>query len=69
MESSDNIKKLHDLIDQLDDIKNHSTLNEIEKIIKEERKIIDKSKQPTTKIKHYETICSSIMTLISANTL
>jgi hypothetical protein len=67
MESSDNIKRLRELVDELDQDKNHKTLNKIETIIKEERVIINKLKRSDVKIKHYETICSSIMALISTN--
>ena len=37
MESSDNIKRLRELVDSLDQEKNHDTLNKIETIMKQDK--------------------------------
>lgn len=68
---NNNLERLRVLVDTLesqkDDTKEYTCiLNEIEGIIKEERKIISKLKKSDTKIKHYETICASILSVISA---
>lgn len=68
---NNNLERLRVLVDTLesqkDDTKEYTCiLNEIEGIIKEERKIIGKLKKSDTKIKHYETICASILSVISA---
>ena len=68
---NNNLERLRILVDTLesqkDDTKEYTCiLNEIEGIIKEERKIISKLKKSDTKIKHYETICASILSVISA---
>ena len=68
---NNNLERLRVLVDilesQKDDTKEYTCiLNEIEDIIKEERKIIGKLKKSDTKIKHYETICASILSVISA---
>lgn len=66
-----NLERLRVLVDTLESQKNDSKeytciLNEIEDIIKEERKIISKLKKSDSKIKHYESICASILSVISA---
>ena len=66
-----NLERLRVLVDTLESQKNDSKeytyiLNEIEDIIKEERKIIGKLKKSDSKIKHYESICASILSVISA---
>lgn len=68
---NNNLERLRVLVDTLesqkDDTKEYTCiLNEIEGIIKEERKIIGKLKKSDTKIKHYETICASILSVISS---
>ena len=68
---NNNLERLRVLVDilesQKDDTKEYTCiLNEIEDIIKEERKIISKLKKSDTKIKHYATICASILSVISA---
>jgi len=68
---NNNLERLRVLVDilesQKDDTKEYTCiLNEIEDIIKEERKIISKLKKSDTKIKHYETICASILSVISS---
>ena len=67
---NDNISKLRVLVRELentesntDDYKN--TLHKIESLIKEELKLISKLKRPDNKLKHYETMCSGILTMIS----
>lgn len=71
---STNLDRLRDLVEQLDKHKTYgteynNTVKEIERIIKDERKVICNLKRSDTKIKHYENICESILTLIGANTL
>ncbi len=71
---STNLDRLRDLVEQLDKHKAYgteynNTVKEIERIIKDERKVICNLKRSDTKIKHYENICESILTLIGANTL
>lgn len=73
-EVSTNLERLRGLVDELekhdkygDDYSN--VVKDIERIIKSERKIICKLNKSDSKIKHYENICESILTLIGANTL
>ena len=66
-----NLEKLRSLVTQLEQQNQVEppytrTLTQIEKVIKEEKKIIGNLKKDESKIKHYEMICSSIMSLISA---
>jgi hypothetical protein len=73
-ENNDNLIKLRALVEELDTQETDTNeyneiLNEIESIIKEERKIISRLKKPDTKLKHYETICASILSVISATKL
>jgi hypothetical protein len=67
---SDNIGKLRVLVQELEKTESHTddyknTLHEIESLIKEELKLISKLKRPDNKLKHYETMCSGILTMIS----
>lgn len=71
---STNLDRLRDLVEQLEKheiygVEYNDTVKEIERIIKEERKVICNLKRSDTKIKHYESICESILTLIGANSL
>lgn len=71
---STNLDRLRDLVDQLEKHDTYGseyndTVKEIERIIKEERKVICNLKRSDTKIKHYESICENILTLIGANSL
>jgi len=71
---SANLERLRDLVEQLEKhemygVEYNDTVKEIERIIKEERKVICNLKRSDIKIKHYENICESILTLISANTV
>jgi hypothetical protein len=65
-----NLEKLRMLVDRLES-KNvvseeyHQTLKEIEKIIKDEKKVISRLKKPENKLQHYETICTSILSILS----
>ena len=65
-----NLEKLKILVEQLEN--NNVTsdeyryvLKEIENVIKEEKKVICKLKKSESKLEHYETICASILSLIS----
>jgi exonuclease VII small subunit len=69
---SENILRLRELVDKLENDDNsldesEDTLSEIEKLIKSERSIIKKLKRSDSKLRHYEVICNSILTLISAS--
>ena len=67
--NEDNLTKLRILVDELDksnDITYKETLIEIEFLIKEEISLISKLKKPDNKLKHYESICAGILTLISS---
>lgn len=71
---SENLVKLRQLVDRLDneDVTSHTyqtTLKEIQKVIKEEKKIISGLKRNESKISHYENICTTILTLISTTNL
>lgn len=69
-----NLEKLRILVDQLDS-KNviseeyHQTLKEIEKVIKDEKKIINKLKKTENKLQHYESICTTILSILSSTKL
>jgi hypothetical protein len=67
-----NLEKLRLLVDELesqnivsDDY--HKTLKEIEKVIRDEKKVISKLKRPENKLQHYETICSTILSILSTS--
>jgi hypothetical protein len=65
-----NIEKLKLLVSELDKRDSLSEeyqtiLKEIEKIIKEEKEIINKLKRSEVKVKHYESICAAILSLIA----
>ena len=68
-----NLEKLRDLVDVLE-TQNQTeppytqTISQIEQVVKAEIKIIKNLKRNDTKIKHYETICNSVLALISATT-
>jgi len=70
VQQNDNLKKLKELVDSLDNELHHKEYNlilkDIEKIIKEEKKIINKLQKSDAKLRHYEIICSSILSLIAA---
>jgi len=70
VQQNDNLKKLKELVDSLDNELHHKEYNlilkDIEKIIKEEKKIINKLQKSDAKLLHYEIICSSILSLIAA---
>ena len=73
-DNNDNLEKLRILVNTLESQKIDSKeytiiLNNIEGIINEEREIISKLKKSDVKIKHYETICSTILSVISATKL
>lgn len=67
---NENLEKLRRLVDELEggeemsDLSD-STLSDIENVIKSERSIIEKLKKPDSKLRHYELICNSILTLIA----
>jgi hypothetical protein len=66
-----NLDKLRDLIQQMELQPFASTpyshsLNEIQKVISSELKIINNLKQSDSKIKHYETICRNVLAIISS---
>lgn len=71
---STNLEKLRMLVDQLES-KNvvsdeyHHTLKEIERVIKDEKKIISKLKKPENKLQHYESICTTILSILSTTKL
>ena len=67
-----NLQQLKDLVDTLEGqdkiSKEYSeTLSQIQTLIKEEKKIINKLKRPDAKLKHYESICSGILAIIGTN--
>jgi hypothetical protein len=71
---STNLEKLRMLVEELEtqnvvSDEYHQTLKEIEKVIKEEKKIISKLKKPENKLQHYETICSTILSILSTTKL
>lgn len=71
---STNLERLRGLVEELERHEKYGSeysdiVKEIETIIKKERKVICNLKKSDTKIKHYENICESILTLIGANTL
>lgn len=66
-----NLEQLRDLVEVLETQQRPSdsydtTLELIQSVINEEQKVINKLKRNDSKIKHYELICSSIMTIIGA---
>lgn len=72
--TNDNITKLRVLVDELDrnsvDTEDYKkTLYEIESLIKEELSIISKMKMPNNKLKHYENICTGILSMIASTKL
>jgi hypothetical protein len=65
---NENLDKLRELINKLDKsdiILYGDTLCNIENLIKKEKKIINNLKRSDTKLKHYEDICSGILSIIS----
>ena len=71
-DSKSNLKKLRSLVNELEKHEMYSSkyggiLKEIESAIKDERKIICKLKRSDSKIKHYESICENILTIIGAS--
>lgn len=69
----DNLVRLRELVGVLetqeDTFGYEKTLKEVEGIIKEELKIINNLKKTDSKLRHYETICTSILSVISATKL
>lgn len=71
LQISDNIIQLRKLVDALDkqdrdSDEYHILLSKISSIIEEEQTIISKLKGNDVKIKHYESICKNILSLISS---
>jgi len=71
MMESENIVQLRHLIDELDkqdrmSDEYHKILNSIVQIINEEQNIICGLKGNEIKIKHYESICKNILSIISS---
>jgi hypothetical protein len=65
-----NLQQIRNLVDKLEaqvprgtDYSN--TMVEIKKVIENEQKIINKLKQPSAKLKHYESICNSIVGILA----
>ena len=73
MAENDNLMKLRELVKTLetevDDAVYDETLKKIESIIKEERSVIGGLKKDASKLRHYESICASILSVISATKL
>ena len=69
---SDNLLKLKELVDELENHNKISTeydiiLQKIHSIITLERKVIQKLKRPDAKLKRYESLCTGILALIVSN--
>lgn len=67
-----NLEKLRSLVDYLENqefpgSKYSDALQNIKQVIEDEQKVISNLKRADVKIKHYETICSSIMALITSS--
>lgn len=65
-----NLEKLRILVDTLEKEDNnsidyHKLLTEIETIIKDEKSIISNLKNSETKLRHYEIICKTILSLLA----
>lgn len=65
-----NLEKLRVLVDHLETQEfpgagYSGTLSEIKKVIEDEQKVIKNLTRADSKIKHYETICSTIMALVT----
>tara|TARA_B110000211_G_scaffold234620_1_gene305169 strand:- start:1065 stop:1325 length:261 start_codon:yes stop_codon:yes gene_type:complete len=68
--SNDNLTKLRDLVEKLDNHHQksdeyHDLIKEIESTIKNEREIIKYMVKSDRKIERYENICATILTIIS----
>ena len=68
--SNDNLTKLRDLVEKLDNHHQksdeyHDLIKEIESTIKNEREIIKYMVKSDRKIERYESICATILTIIS----
>lgn len=61
------LRKLVSVLDEQDIISDYygDTLKQIQNIIEDEKCIINDIKDNETKIKHYETVCKSILNLIT----
>jgi hypothetical protein len=69
-EQSTNLQQIRKLVDVLE--ANHSsddgytnTLSDIQRVIDNEQEIISNLKQPKAKIRHYESICATIIGILS----
>lgn len=64
-----NLDKLKRLVDELETKEEgegyQHTLKEIEGVIKYENKIIKSLKKPENKLKHYESVCATILSLLA----
>jgi hypothetical protein len=70
--TTSNLDKIRELVNHLEQQEfpgeNYSgTLTDIKKVIEEEQKVIRNLKRADSKIKHYETMCSAIMALVTAS--
>lgn len=68
--SGGNIDKLRLLVEELEVVDMDSSgykdkLNDIKSLVNEEIKLISKLKRPDNKLKHYESICTGILSIIS----
>ena len=70
--TSSNLQKLKKLVDKLEnhdkeDKEYDDILKKIQTLITSERKIISKLVRPDAKLKHYESICLGILSIIGGN--
>ena len=69
-EPSTNLQQIRKLVDVLEanhfsDQRYTDTLSDIQQVIDNEQEIINGLKQPKAKIRHYESICTSIIGILS----
>ena len=65
-----NLEKLRNLVKELESNsiisdEYQQILKEIEKTIKDEKKVISRLRKPENKLQHYENICTTILSLLS----
>jgi hypothetical protein len=70
----DPLNQLRTLVSELESSDENSdnykdTLQKIESLIKEEITLIEKLKRSDNKVKHYENICTGILTIISSTNI
>ena len=69
-EQSTNLQQIRKLVDVLEakhpnDVGYTNTLSDIQRVIDDEQEIINGLKQPKAKIRHYESICTTIVGILS----